>query len=266
MLKAKPELPYLTLGELGKSWGCSEEDILHRGIAGKVRICALSAGWELQEGYFSDDAPEGFPVPVKERWSNMEPIPLTQSSLRKILSSGEVIDPEFIFQADEAQNQGKDGGQFERFLSSVVISNGTRSKIVVKKGDLVVRKKDVEAFLSTYAEKNQKILKDTLPPENETEGLTASILRPEKQERRSELHDLIGKVIIELGFKGKKAPSLKVWNHIRKQQEKYECIRGVDDKEIAWISYRGFSQTMKRERFNSVVSEYNTGKRPYPDN
>ena len=91
MPKTLPELPYFSLSGLAKIWQCSEEEILHYGIAGKVRICALSAGWELQEGYFSDDAPEGFPVPVKERWSNMEPIPLTQSSLRKILSSGEVI-------------------------------------------------------------------------------------------------------------------------------------------------------------------------------
>ncbi len=51
MSKTLPELPYFTLGELAKAWGCGEGDILHRGIAGQVKICALSAGWELQEGY-----------------------------------------------------------------------------------------------------------------------------------------------------------------------------------------------------------------------
>ena len=257
MLKAKPELPYLTLSELAKAWGCSEEDILHHGISGQVKICALSAGWELQEGYYSDDAPEGFPVPVKERWSNMETLPLTRSSLRKILSSGEVANPEFIFEADGTQNQGEDGEQFDRFLSSIVISNDmekSRNRIILRKGDLVVRKEDVEAS------------KKGASYENEIEEPIENDARQIKQKRRSELHDLIGKIIIELGYKDKKAQASTIWNHIRKQQEDYECIRGVDDKEIAWISYRGFPQTMKRERFNTVVSEYNTGKRPYPEN
>ncbi len=249
MPKTLPELPYFSLSELAKAWGCGEDDILHRGIAGQVKICALSAGWELQEGYYSDDAPEGFSVPVKERWSNMEPIPLTRSSLRKILSCGEVTDPEFIFEAG--------GGQFDRFLSSVVISNDmekSRSKIILRKGDLVVRKEDVEAS------------KKGASYENKIEDATDNKARPLKQKRHNELHDLIGKIIIDLGFKDKKASSHEVWNHIQKQQEKYECIRSVDDKEIAWISYRGFEKAMKRETFNNIISEYNTGKRPYPDN
>lgn len=257
MPKVLPELPYFTLGELAKAWGCGEEDILHRGIAGQVKICALSAGWELQEGYYLDDAPEGLPVPVKERWSNMETLPLTRPSLRKILSSGEVADPEFIFEEDGTQNQGEDGEQFDRFLSSVVISNNmekVRSKIVVRKGDLVIRREDVETSKeSTFAQ-------------NKIEETIDCLAYPTKQKRRNELRDLIGKIIIELGFKDKKVPSHEVWNHIRKQQEKYECIRGVDDSEIAWISYRGFEQTMKRETFNNIISEYNTGKRSYPDN
>ena len=251
MLKAKPELPYLTLSELAKAWGCSEEDILHRGIAGKVKICALSAGWELQEGYFSDDAPEGFPVPVKERWSNMEPIPLTRSSLRKILNSGEVTDPEFIFESDDEQNQGKDGEQFDRFLSSVIISNGTRSKIVARKGDLVVRKEDV---LQEGAS------------ENRIEDATDSKSHPIKQKRRSEMHDLIGKIIVDLGYKNKKVQASIIWNHIVREKEKYEIIQEIDKNTIYWSSRRRIEQKMTRENFDNIISAYNTGKRPYPDN
>ncbi len=150
MLKAKPELPYLTIGGFAKACGCSEEDILHRGIAGQVKICALGNYWTLQEGYFSDDAPEGLPVPTKDRGSGLKPIPLTCHALRKILSDGEVIDPEFIFEADGTQDQCESSEQYERFLSSVVISNdmeSLRGKVIVKKADLVVRKEDAEAFL-----------------------------------------------------------------------------------------------------------------------
>lgn len=149
MPKALPKLPYFTLGELAKAWGCGEEDILHRGIAGQVKICALGNYWTLQEGYFSDDAPEGFPVPTKERGTGVEPIPLTCHALRKILSDGEVADPEFIFETGGTQDQCESSEKYERFLSSVVISNDMESpqgKVIIKRTDLVIRKEDVEAF------------------------------------------------------------------------------------------------------------------------
>lgn len=269
MPKSLLELQYLTLSGFAKARGCSEEAILHRGIAGQVKICALGNYWTLQEGYFSDDAPEGFPVPTKERGSGLKPIPLTCHALRKILSDGEVTDPEFIFEADSTQDQSDSSAQYEQFLSSVVISNDmeiARGKVIVKKADLVIRKEDADAFLLAYTKQDHEISKDFTMPENKAKLPIAIAVKPKKQKRHSELHDLIGKIIIELGFKNQKAPSLKIWSHIQKQQEKYECIRGVNDREIDWMSYRGFPQIMKRERFNTVVSEYNTGKRPYPEN
>lgn len=144
-----PELPYYTLSGLAKARGCSEEDILHYGIAGQLRICALSAGWELQEGYY---APDGVPVPVKERWSNMEPLLLPRTALRKVLSSGEVVAPEFVLEEEGVQDQNEDGEPYEEFLSCTIISHemkSERDKIVVRKADLVVRKEDAETFLTS---------------------------------------------------------------------------------------------------------------------
>ena len=273
MPKTLPELPYFSLSGLAKIWECSEEDILHYGIAGKLKICALSAGWELQEGYYIDD---GLHIPIKERLSNKELLPLKYPALREILSSGQATDPEFVLEVDDALDQAEDGEKYEQFLSSVIIAEppqretaareNPRSKIIVRKSDLVIRKKDADRFLSTFAKKDHEVSQDDPMPQNKVELPIATAVKPQKQKRHRELHDLIGKIIIELGFKNKKAPSLKIWNHIHKHQEKYECIRGVGDREIDWISYRGFPQIMKRERFNTVVSEYNTGKRPYPEN
>lgn len=190
MPKSLLEIPYLTLSGLAKARGCSEEVILHRGIAGQVKICALGNYWTLQEGYFSDDAPEGFPVPTKERGSGLKLIPLTCQALRKILSDGEVTDPEFIFEADGTQDQYDSSEQYERFLSSVVISNdmgSARGNVIVKKADLVIRKEDADTFLSTYAKKDHEILQDAPMPENKAELPIANTVKPQKQKRRSEL-------------------------------------------------------------------------------
>lgn len=155
MAKNLPDFPYSSLDDLARDWKCSVEKIIHYGIAGQLKICTLSAGWELQEGYYADDDPDGFPVPVKERWSNMgELLVLTPSALRQILSCGEVINPEFIFEEGEGQSRGDE--QYERFLSSVIFSQdmtSTQRKIAVKKTDLVIRKEGVELFLA--GNKNQ---------------------------------------------------------------------------------------------------------------
>ena len=258
MAKNLPPLPHngIPLGDLAKDWECTEEKIIHYGIAGQLKICALSGGWELQEGYYADDDPDGFPVPVKERWSNMgELLVLTPPTLRKILSYGEVTDPEFVFEEGEEQNKSEE--QYERFLSSTIISQdmrSTQSKVVVRKADLVVRREDAQAS------------QDNMPPESKTEHQTHFKEGQIKQKRYNELHELVGSIIIKLGYKHKKAQSRTIWNHLRKEQEEYECIHAVDDNTISWISRRGVEQKMQRETFDNLISEYNTGKRPYPEN
>lgn len=149
MSKSLPDSPYFLLSDLAKDWACSEEKIIDYGIRGKLKICALGGYWTLQEGYFSDDAPDGFPVPTEKRGTGLKPIPLTCFALRQILSDGEVTDPEFIFEADGTQDQCKGSEEYERFLSSVLISQDIKSshgKVIVKKTNLVIRKEDAEAF------------------------------------------------------------------------------------------------------------------------
>lgn len=157
MSKTLPELPYFSLSGLAKTWECSEDEILHYGIAGKLKICALSAGWELQEGYYIDDSLQGYHIddghhiPIKERLSNKEALPLRYAALREILSCGEVTDPEFVLEENDALDQVKDGEKYERFLSSIVISHDMQkrqSNVIVRKGDLIIRKKDAETFLA----------------------------------------------------------------------------------------------------------------------
>lgn len=82
--------------------------------------------------------------------------------------------------------------------------------------------------------------------------------------RNSQLHDLIGNIIVTLGYQNKTAPAQMIWNHIRKNADDYEIVQEITDNEITWRSYRGYEQAMKRERFNTVVSDYNTGKKAYP--
>lgn len=269
MPKILPDSPYFFLTDLAKDWGCSEEKIIDYGIREKLKICALGGYWTLQEGYYSDDAPDGFPVPTEGRGTGLMPIPLTCFALRQILRDGEVTDPEFIFEADGIENQGKDEEQFDRFLSSVLISNrmdNTRSKIVVKKADLVIRQEDAEMFLSTYAEKDREVLQNALSLENKAALPVANAVKPQKQKRRHELHELIGKIIVELGFKDSQAPSNDIWNHLRKEKERYECIQEIDDKIIWWRTLRGSERKMERMNFNNIVSQYNNDKRPYPEN
>lgn len=149
MPKNLPELPYLTIAGFAKARGCSEDDIIHHGVNGQLKICALGNYWTLQEGYFADDAPDGFPVPTGQPGTGLKPIPLTCHALRQILSDGEVIDPEFIFEADGTQDQCNGSEQYERFLSSVLISQDIKSshgKVIIKKTNLVIRKEDAEAF------------------------------------------------------------------------------------------------------------------------
>lgn len=268
MLKVLPELSYFPLSDLAKTWGCSEEKILHYGIAGQLKICALSAGWELQEGYYID---EGSYIPIKDRQrcSNQEILQLKCHALREILSCGEVANPEFVLESDDISDQGANDDKYECFLSSIVISQNMedpRGNVIVRKSDLIIRTEDAEAFFSIYTKKNHEVLKNILPPENKIALPIASAVKLQKQKRRHELHDLIGKVIIELGFKDKKVIPHDVWNHLRKQKDRYGCIQDVDDKAIVWISYRGFEQTMKRGTFNNIVSKYNTGEKPYPEN
>jgi len=82
--------------------------------------------------------------------------------------------------------------------------------------------------------------------------------------RSNELHELIGKTIVDLGYKGKQAPASEVWKHIQDNQDDLELIQEITTSEIQWVSYRGTEQRMRRERFNTVISEYNTGKKTYP--
>ncbi len=114
-----------------------------------------------------------------------------------------------------------------------------------------------EALKINVSEKNRA--------EEDTLRCETDIATRSKQKREHELHNLIGTVIVELEFQNKTAPANKVWNHIKKNKEKYECIDEVTDTEIKWFNYRYLTRTMKRERFNTVVSEYNTRKRQYPD-
>jgi hypothetical protein len=90
-------------------------------------------------------------------------------------------------------------------------------------------------------------------------------LEKAKLNRRNELHDVISMAIVDMGYKNKQAPSNDIWNYNKNHQDRYECIQEVTDTEISWCSYRGSEQDMKRERFNNVVSEYNTGKKTYPN-
>lgn len=146
MPKVLPERRYFTLSGLAKSWECTEEDILQDGIHRQLKICVISRGWALHEGYYLD---EGSHIPIKdtERCSNKEILQLRCNALEEILNHGEVIDPEFVLVPD----QRADGVEYECFLSSFIISQNMenlRGNVIVRKSTLIIRKEDVEAFLA----------------------------------------------------------------------------------------------------------------------
>lgn len=150
MSKILPERSYFTLSGLAKSWNCTEEDILHDGVYRQLKICVISAGWELQEGYYLD---EGHHIPIEngERSSNKEILQLKEHALGEILSCGEVIDPEFVLEQLDTPDEGAKDDEYECFLSSVVITQNMedpRGHVIVRKSDLIIRKEDAEAFLT----------------------------------------------------------------------------------------------------------------------
>ena len=90
------------------------------------------------------------------------------------------------------------------------------------------------------------------------EGVTCSPRKPFKQTRKSQLHELIGKVSSSL-FDGEGKPTAKaVWAEIEKNYEEYDAegiIQDVTDEEILWISKGGNEQKLHRNSFDPVLSK-----------
>ncbi|MFN3701599.1 MAG: hypothetical protein ACK4VI_08785 [Alphaproteobacteria bacterium] len=158
--------------------------------------------------------------------------------------------------------------KFERHcLAREIISEGNNIA-----GQKLFKPKEIVSWFLKNTEHNPpQPLLDLLEMHESREAKDQSATENKKaaeaqsKKRRSQLHDLIGNIILILGFKDKTAHAHEVWNYIRKHKESYDCLQEVTETEIIWCSYRGVEQKMKRERFNNVVSEYNTKKRNYPE-
>lgn len=126
----------------------------------------------------------------------------------------------------------------------------------------------LENTLHTPPKALLQVLKIDESEESEKQSIKENqkVPRKLKKPRKNlhELHKLIGIVIVKLGFKDKTAPANDIWKHIEISQTDDSCIQKVEESKIFWISYRGKEQVMQRERFNTVVSEFNTGKKEYP--
>lgn len=151
MAKNLPPLPHngIPLGDLAKDWECSEEKIIHYGIAGQLKICVLSGNWDLQ---VQVTEPDGWNDPVKETYSDEELLPLKPHSLKAILKNGEVRYPDFIFEDKEYPNQ---------FISGYKVSQDPRDQypeLIIKQRELFVRNTDIEKFL---AHNGDKVTSDT---------------------------------------------------------------------------------------------------------
>ena len=92
----------------------------------------------------------------------------------------------------------------------------------------------------------------------EEEGVTCSPRKPFKQERKCQLHELIGKVYLSLCDRGRKPTAKEVWAEIKENYQEYddECIiQEVDDENIFWKSTGGNEQKPHRNSFDPVLSK-----------
>ena len=90
----------------------------------------------------------------------------------------------------------------------------------------------------------------------EEEGVTCSPRKPFKQERKSQLHELIGKVSSSLFDRGRMQRAKEVWANIEKNYQDYddECIiQEVTDEYIFWKSKGGNEQKHHRNSFDPVL-------------
>ncbi len=67
MAKNSADPSYIRLSRLANESDLSEEEVLDYGINGKLKIRALSRGWELQVGYYLDDGPHKRYEPSRRR-------------------------------------------------------------------------------------------------------------------------------------------------------------------------------------------------------
>ena len=92
----------------------------------------------------------------------------------------------------------------------------------------------------------------------EEDGFTCSPRKPFKQERKSQLHELIGKVYLSL-FDGEGKPTGKaVWAEMKENHDEYDAegiIQDVTDEYIFWKSTGGNNQKLHRKSFDPVLSK-----------
>ncbi len=86
--------------------------------------------------------------------------------------------------------------------------------------------------------------------------------------RESELIEVIGTLFFRMKKeKGRNPTATEVWRYIKNNYREFACIQDFDrDHElretIFWRSYKGNDQEMRRGRFDTLISEFKTGKRP----
>lgn len=90
----------------------------------------------------------------------------------------------------------------------------------------------------------------------------------QKRTRKSELHQIIGTVYFDLIERGENNPSATdVWNSLKRRQSEFSTtiqeIVGFD--KILWRSSGEKEQTIKRARFETVVSKFRQEKRKNPN-
>lgn len=82
-----------------------------------------------------------------------------------------------------------------------------------------------------------------------------------KRKRRSELHEVIGKVFADLKDKVSVPSATDVWESLSARSKEFPCITQITRDKILWQSVNFYDQKMGRARFNTVVSEFRNGKK-----
>lgn len=239
-MKAKklPEPIFYTVGGLAEKWGCGKEYILNLALTGQLQMSVESRGWWLEMGSIEEDEETGwFTIPDDFKLSNGELLRLSIRDQKEIISKGAVSDPSFK----------NDDFDYMRISSHHHPEEG----IVIDAGDLVIDKSEIDIIDRSDNPKVLELTEDDLPT----------------QKRTNELHELIGKIILDIKQADERPTAGKLWKHIKDHQDQYEIIQRVEicnetkEEAIFWISSYGAEQRMIKSTFGNIVSAFNRGKK-----
>ncbi len=260
-LEKIPETEFLTLKQCVTRLGCEEDLLITYIRQGDLSIYIL-----VEDKYlitYTLDA-DGERIEPKEFISHKTGGVLFP--FRMLLGHYYRIDNKYL---------GKIIAEGKSVIDNVYDSKGTihlfdekQKKITVSKGSLYLAVPEVSEFYYKIYPQKDVPFTDSLSACHKIQTNSAP------RTRRSELHDCIGKVIVELRGKNKNFPCASdVWRALKykiNNDDQFSCIQSIElNKEknegcIYWRSIAGTEQTMLKRRFCNVVSEFKRGKKSLP--